>query len=149
MDPYLEHPAVFPGLHDRLISYLSEALQGVLPEPYYAEISDRVWVEVSQRRIGPDVEVLARGKADKSKTESQAEVAVAIRNGPVVVRVAHDEIREPRLEIIARIDGEQVVTAIEVLSLNNKTQGIKAETCIFKSRKRFSIVAFTWSKSIC
>lgn len=38
MDPCLEHPEIFPGLHDRLIAYLSEALQPVLPSPYYADL---------------------------------------------------------------------------------------------------------------
>ena len=58
MDPYLEHPAVFPGLHNRLIVVLSELLQAALPAPYYAEIGERVWVEVSQRFIEPDGIVL-------------------------------------------------------------------------------------------
>ena len=58
MDPFLEHPAIFPGLHERLIAYLSESLQARLPEPYYAEIGERLWVETSDRSIGPDVYVL-------------------------------------------------------------------------------------------
>jgi hypothetical protein len=33
MDPYLEHPAIFPGLHDSMVTYLREALQPALPEP--------------------------------------------------------------------------------------------------------------------
>jgi hypothetical protein len=63
MNPYLEHPAVFPGLHSRLITALSESLQDKLPAPYYAEIGERVWVEVSQRFVEPDATVLRRGEA--------------------------------------------------------------------------------------
>jgi hypothetical protein len=48
MDPFLEHPALFPGLHDRLITYLGEALQAQPPEPYSAEIAGRLRVEVSE-----------------------------------------------------------------------------------------------------
>lgn len=41
-DPFLEPPAVFTGLHERLGAYLSEALQPLLPEPYYAELGERI-----------------------------------------------------------------------------------------------------------
>ena len=60
MDPFLEHPAVFPGLHNRFIANLGEVLQSALPAPYFAEIGERVWVEVSQRFIEPDASILGR-----------------------------------------------------------------------------------------
>lgn len=44
MDPYLEHPDIFPGLHDGLIAYLRESLQPLLPPPYHADIGRRTWV---------------------------------------------------------------------------------------------------------
>lgn len=43
MDPFLEHPAIFPGLHERLIAYLSESLQGRLPEPYTPAAKPNAW----------------------------------------------------------------------------------------------------------
>jgi uncharacterized Zn-finger protein len=58
MDPFLEHPDIFPDLHDSLIILLQEALQERLPQPYYANSKPRVWIEVSQRCIEPDVKVL-------------------------------------------------------------------------------------------
>jgi len=45
MDPFLEDPAVFPDLHDNLISELRNAINAQLPPPYYARSSSRVWVE--------------------------------------------------------------------------------------------------------
>ena len=50
MDPYLEDPAVFPDLHDSLISYLREFLNARLPAPYYASSNMRVLIEPSHRR---------------------------------------------------------------------------------------------------
>ncbi|MBI3463061.1 MAG: DUF4058 family protein, partial [Planctomycetes bacterium] len=44
MDPFLEHPGIFPDLHDSLVTYLREALQPRLPSPYYAGIGSRIWV---------------------------------------------------------------------------------------------------------
>src|SRR4051812_43021183 len=52
MDPFLEHAGIFPDLHDSLIVYLSESIQKWLPEPYYASIGRRLWVESVQRSIG-------------------------------------------------------------------------------------------------
>jgi hypothetical protein len=124
MDPFLEHPAVFPDLHDRLVTRLSEALQAQLPEPYYAVIGSRIWVEFSGRSIGPDVKVL-RPPVESSKAPSGGGVAVAppIRPKPVVVRVPHDERRETFVEIYTKLANERLVTVLEVLSLTNKTPG--------------------------
>jgi len=113
MDPYLESPALFPGLHNRLISLLSESLQALLPPPYFAEIGERVWVEVSQRFIEPDTRVFHRVRA-----------SVAAGDRSVMVTVPHDDRREPFVEIRTVCDeGERLVTAIELLSPSNKTPG--------------------------
>jgi hypothetical protein len=122
MDPFLEDPAVFPGLHNRFIAVLSEFLQGALPAPYFAEIGERVWVEVSQRFIEPDASVLRREPG--SGVPGGAVVTAGTRSRPVVVTVPHDERREPFVEIRTPGDGaERLVTAIELLSPSNKTPG--------------------------
>ena len=103
MDPFLEHPAIFPGLHERLIAYLSESLQARLPEPYYAEIGERLWVETSDRSIGPDVHVVGRRRDATATGGLPADVGLAteVRSQPVVVTVPQDEFREPYVEICA------------------------------------------------
>ena len=126
MDPFLEHPTFFPGLHDSMVTYLREAIQHDLPAPYFAEISDRLWVEVSDRYIEPDVNVL---RDDRAPPESDDGGGVAVltqtatRTKPVVIHVPHDEHREPFLEIYVAGPEERLVTTIEVLSLTNKTPG--------------------------
>ena len=57
MDPFLEHPSIFPDLHDSLITYLRDELNARLPPPYFAGIAARVWVEQSGRSIELDVRV--------------------------------------------------------------------------------------------
>ncbi len=126
MDPFLEHPAFFSGVHSSMISYLREYLQPRLPEPYYAEIADRVWVEVAQRSIEPDVNLLRSTRRPPEDAAGGAVVALApgAPAQPVVVRVPHDERRETSLDIFTRVgEGERLVTTIEVLSLANKTPG--------------------------
>ena len=121
MDPYLEHPALFSGLHNRLITRMSEVLQAALPAPYYAEIAERTWVEVSSRDIEPDVIVL---RGDGPSRPSSEVATVASRPGPLVVNVPVVDPREIWVEIRAGVDGrEQLVASIEVLSLTNKTTG--------------------------
>jgi hypothetical protein len=124
MDPFIELPAFFPGFHDDMVTYLKAALQDRLPERYYAVGSDRLWVEVTERYIEPDVQV-RRSERDGPAVETQVSTAVAEpRTKPIVVTVPHDERREPFLEIFIReADRERLVTTIEILSLSNKTHG--------------------------
>ncbi len=126
MDPYLEHPDVFPGLHDGLVTYLRESLQPVLPSPYYADMGRRAWIEVSERCIGPDVNVLRRRSDDTDVKGGNGGVATAIRTAarPLVIHIPHDERREPFVEIYAgRGKNRRLVTSIEVLSPSNKKPG--------------------------
>jgi hypothetical protein len=123
MDPFLEHPVFFGGIHGSLIPYLREYLQPRLPEPYFAELADRVWVEVPRRLIEPDVNILRAEEPSRRPTAGNGGVAVATRTQPVVIHVPHEERRETVLEIYARQDDERLVTVVEVLSLTNKTPG--------------------------
>lgn len=130
MDPFLEHPAIFPGLHDRFIAYLSEALQSVLPAPYFAEINERLWVDTSERTIGPDVDVLRGGPSGPGLHQGNGGVAVlADPAQPILITVPVEEHRQTYLEIRTTLDDrERVVTTIEVFSPSNKTPGPKGRS---------------------
>jgi hypothetical protein len=128
MDPYLESRDWFPCLHDSLITFIMEALQTRLPEAYYAQASQRVWLEYSRRFVEPDVEVV-RSERSPRRRERQGGVAVAEveTRRPVLVRVetvAHGPFKESYVEVRRR-EGKKVriVTAIEILSRANKTPG--------------------------
>jgi len=137
VDPYLEHPAIFPDLHDSLVAYLREFVQRSLPAPYFAAMGDRVWVEVSDRDIGPDVKLL-RGRDEVPAEAGRAEgasTATAVRSQPLIVTVPHDERREPFVEIYSRLEGERLVAIIEVLSLTNKTSGAHGRDLYLRKQK--------------
>ena len=126
MDPYLEHPAYFPGLHDWFVAFLGGALQERLPPPYFADIARRAWIEVSNRPVVPDVQILRSRRDPGPELAEQGGVAVAAvaRSRAVVVTVAREEVRQTFLEIRIRQGAdERVVTTIEVLSPANKTPG--------------------------
>jgi hypothetical protein len=139
MDPFLEHPAFFPGVHDSFITYLREALQGRLPAPYFAEINERLWVDAAERAIGPDVDVLRGDQPSPPRQEGNGGVAVATTTAaqPIVITVPYEEQRETFLEIrVPADDGERVVATIEVLSPTNKTAGPRArELYLAKQRE--------------
>ncbi len=124
MDPYLEHPEIFPDLHSSLNFCLREALQAQLLPPYYAVIGRRAWIEVSWRYIEPDVHVLHRSRTGLSPNPGGVAVATRGRSRRTIVHVPHDERKEEFIEIYARQGSDKrLVTAIEVLSLANKTPG--------------------------
>lgn len=123
MDPFLEHPDIFPDFHNRFVSYLSEWLQSLLPAPYFAPIGQRAWVEVSERFIGPDVSVI-RNERSWSGGSGLVAVADPPTTEPVVIHVPHDEFIETYIEIYTGRGAERrLVTVIEVLSPSNKTPG--------------------------
>jgi hypothetical protein len=124
MDPYLEHPDIFPDFHDSWNTYFREHLQQQLPTPYYASIGRRAWVEVSQRYIGPDVQVIRPSPSPGQASSSTAVMVAPPRVRPVVVHVPHDERHENFVDIyMGRGEDRRLVTTIELLSLANKTPG--------------------------
>jgi hypothetical protein len=129
MDPFLESPAFFPGLHDKLIVYLAETLQARLPPPYFAELGERLWVETSRRKVVPDVNVIRQaGERRHRASKSNGGIAIASRSTPIVVTVLHDEVHETFVEIRMRDDeDERLVATIEVLSRSNKKPGDEAQ----------------------
>jgi hypothetical protein len=128
MDPYLESPDWFPDLHDSLITFIKGALQQQLPESYYAQSSQRVWLEYSQRYVEPDVEVV-RSREPRRRGNVGGGVAVAPLPPaePLIVSVEtveHGPFEESFVEIRRRKGKDvRLVASIEVLSLSNKTPG--------------------------
>ncbi len=136
MDPFLEHPHFFPGVHDRFVAYLSEVLQGSLPAPYFAEINERLWVDMVERRIGPDVDVLRGNQPSPPEGGGAVAVATTAPAQPVIITVPQEERRETYLEIrTPSPDGERVVTTIEVLSLTNKTPGPRGRSLYLQKQQ--------------
>lgn len=137
MDPFLEHPAIFPGVHDSFLTYLREALQVALPAPYFAEVNERLWVDTSELPIGPDVDVL-RGEQPKPAGDA-GNGGVAIATDivqPILITVPLEERRETYLEIRSPLEGgERVVATIEVLSLTNKTPGPRARELYLQKQR--------------
>ena len=134
MDPFLEDPQIFPDFHGSFVPYLRAALQEALPSPYFASLGERVWIEASERPIGPDVTI-----THPRKTPSGGAVSLLPPPGSSRIqlfRVPHDERRETFIEIFTgRRESRRLVTSIELLSPTNKTFGPGRDLYLQKQRE--------------
>ncbi len=117
MDPYLEHPILWEGVHARLIVAIANQLQPKLDPRYIASIEERVFIEGPQRRI-PDVWI-QKIREDRGL----APLVGGDADTAVIVEVDDLEIREARVEILDSYHGMKLVALIEVVSPTNKAAG--------------------------
>jgi hypothetical protein len=130
MDPYLEDPQLWPGVHASLVVYLRDYLQPLLRPRYLAAVEERVFVEGPNREIIPDAWV-------KRTQEQQKERGVALvePDAPVEVEVTPLEVHESYVELLDRQSGQRVVTVIEVVSPTNKFPGPGRDSYLVKQRE--------------
>lgn len=123
MDPYLEHPELWPSVHFGLISAIWMDLAPRLSPRYVVSVEERTYIAA----INPESFV---GRADVVVAGDRRPVpAPAGGNGGVMVREplavyvpAPDVVTERYLEVRSVQHGH-VVTVIEVLSPSNKRPG--------------------------
>lgn len=117
MDPYIERPEIWADFHDSLIACIRGIVQPLLRPRYVALTQDRLYVVESGRPIYPDVSVLRT----PSSAHTLAKAVTLEVDAPVVFDLQPEEIRQPLIHIVEPAAGNRVVTAIEVLSPDNKT----------------------------
>lgn len=121
MNPYLEHPALWSGIHHRLITAIANDLNPHLRPKYIAAIEERVYETSGEKSVLvgiPDVSVQQVSTVTNA-TESNIAVATPATQ-PIEVTIPIPEIlTESYLEIRA-VETEEVIAAIEVLSPKNK-----------------------------
>ena len=135
MDPYLEDPVLWPGVHHHLISALANALNTALPPNYVADVGERLYVVTPPRSIFPDVSVLRR--VAPARVEADRGGAAVADGAPWVVSAQPEEVREPFIEIIALAANRSVVTGIEVLSPANKRAGSEGRDLYLAKQRQF------------
>jgi hypothetical protein len=132
MDPYLENPQVFPGIHGPMAVYLRDQLTPRIRPRYVASVGERVYVEgLESRPIGPDVWI--RQSSRKNGDLARAEVAVL--DEPALIEVPDIEVRELYIEILDRESGMRVVTVIELVSPSNKYAGPGRDKYVAKQQE--------------
>jgi hypothetical protein len=119
MDPYVERPEIWPDFHDSLIACIRGALQPLLRPRYVALTQDRLYVVESERPIRPDVSIVRTSAPPRTG----AGAALLEPDAPAVFALGQEEVRQPLIHILEPAAGNRVVTAIEVLSPDNKASG--------------------------
>ena len=136
MDPWLEHPHHWPGVHARLIAVIGDALDACLPKKYYADIEERLYVcqpdDPVTRMIVPDVIIREHQKIleNSARAAEARQGSTATLQAPIIEPL---EIRERRV-VIRTVDKNRVVTVIELLSPANKTRGSKGRRHYIRKR---------------
>ncbi|MBI3863629.1 MAG: DUF4058 family protein, partial [Planctomycetia bacterium] len=120
MDPYIERSEIWPDFHDRFITYLCAALKPLLLPRYVALTQDRLYVVEADRPIRPDISVV---QANRPSAAAKPGVAVLEADNPAIFELWREEVRQPLIQIVEPAAGNRVVTAIEVLSPDNKIPG--------------------------
>ncbi|MGC1393435.1 MAG: DUF4058 family protein [Coleofasciculaceae cyanobacterium] len=123
MNPYLEHPEIWPGVHHLLISEIVKFLSPKLRPKYRVAVEVRMYETPSENSllVGiPDLIV----KRSSTATTTTTNVAVAApTTQPTKVTVPVPEIiKEGYLEI-REVGTDKVITSIEILSPANKRTG--------------------------
>jgi hypothetical protein len=131
MDPYLEHPALWPSVHTRLIVALASQLKSKIRPRYVASVEDRVFIEGAEQQRAPDVWIqMARPEARPTEPASGTMIST-----PLVVEVQELEVREHYIEILDRYHDLGIVTVIELVSPSNKAAGPGRESYLAKQRE--------------
>jgi hypothetical protein len=131
MDPYLEDPALWTGVHASLVVYIRNYLQPLLRPRYVAAVEERVFLEFPPQDRIPDVWVKRSKKAAKTGTG----VALMAADPAVVVKVPELEVHESYVAILDLYSGQQLVTVIEVVSPTNKFDGQGRESYLAKQKE--------------
>ena len=117
MDPWLEHPALWPDVHDRLLASISDAITPLVAPKYYVALGRRTYLLQPDDLVfvgRPDVVVAsqsvpAEGTPSSSAIDQAVDVEVAVS----------EEVTENYLEV-RDVETGALVTALELLSPANK-----------------------------
>ena len=124
MNPYLEQPRFWPGLHNDLIAQMRTSLGPQLPPQYRMETDERYELDVAlpvsgeeSRDIVPDLSATTgRASSGEILVKEPAEPAGSVLvKTPAPVRVTYLEVRQAPTD--------RVVTVVEILSPSNKAWG--------------------------
>jgi hypothetical protein len=132
MDPYLEDRRIWPSVHHRMISAISDALTPQVAPYFYVTIEERVYIagpeEDEPGPVVPDLFLVKHPEA-VGGTGSAAQAPLEVRDRYIEVRDA---------------SGQEVVTTIEVLSPRNKASRTRGRRAFLAKRRAVMSAATSW-----
>jgi hypothetical protein len=135
MNPWMEAPELWPGVHASLISEIRVQLNAVMPSRYFADVEERVYLcdadDPFIRLIVPDI-VVCEPSATR-QIENQSATTATITPS-LQAQLLDPEIRERRI-VLQSVEDQSVVTVIEILSPANKLQGSAGRSSYLAKRR--------------
>jgi hypothetical protein len=135
MDPFLEDPVEWPGVHLLLIAEMAKHLSALITPDYFVRVQQRVYLvsadeEVKRKPIIPDLYLIREPQEWAGTALAPDHVTT-----PTLIEPVYElEAEEPYLEIWEK-SSREVVTVLELLSPSNKAshyQGFK----VFQEKRR-------------
>lgn len=142
MDPYLEAPDLWGGVHTRLIAILGEMLARQVRPRFFVDTEDSVYVlgpdDPGRRLIRPDVIIAEAALAPAGRHD-----AGPISQPRLLERPRPIEMRARRL-VVRDMRARRVVATIEVLSPVNKAAGSAGREDFLTKREQVMQSAAHW-----
>jgi Protein of unknown function (DUF4058) len=146
MDPWLEHPILWPDVHSRLITAIADELSPRLVPRYFVGVQSRVMVIAGldvDLLYRPDVSLHALAPRPPARGPGAA-VLERLEVRPMPVKVVVDEQIEETFLEIRELPSQKLVTTMEILSpWNKKTAAARQEYLAKRTnllRSRVSLV---------
>ncbi len=125
MNPYLENPTLWPGVHHWLITEIARSLNPTLRPKYFVAVEERIYeiTDTGTVSVGIPDDLVIQSRSTRSAESAVTAAAVLQPFQPIPVQVPLPEVSsEGYLEVRETKTGT-VVTVIEVLSPKNKRSG--------------------------
>ncbi len=124
MNPFLEAPELWAGVHHLLIGAIAQSLNPILRPRYFVAVEERVYDQDSMLVGIPDDLVLRSSQTAVLPRDRSSQSAVLTPTTAIAVTLPMPEVwREGYLEV-REVQSGAVVTAIEILSPINKRAGL-------------------------
>jgi len=134
MDPFLEDPTEWPGVHGQLIIAIQNYLADLLSPHFVVRSETRVYISTFEESIRwsvvPDVYVVTR-----PDPASVATIAATTIRPPILIEPLYDEEIQDRYIEIYDATNREVITTLEIPSPVNKTRGSSGQQAFARKRK--------------
>jgi Protein of unknown function (DUF4058) len=141
MNPYLEAPELWAGIHHLLIGAIAQSLNPILRPHYFVAVEERIYDQDAMLVGIPDDVVLARSRSAMRPVDRSGGNAVLTPDQAIAVTLPMPEIQRQGYLEVRQVETGEVVTAIELLSPINKRTGLGRRQYEAKRQKLLTTTA--------
>ncbi len=135
MDPYLESPRFWRGIHYSLMHLFMTELNAHLPPQFVATLEERMYLSLPDG-VYPDVALIYQTKPRPVLEGRGGAVAVA-PDTATAFQFMDEEVYEPYIEVRTADRNEKVVAVVELISPKNKSRESNWRDAYLRKRDGF------------